>query len=213
MRRWWDLTEFSIVDEHFSLRLYTVSELKEWCVESCRAGLVQKKEKKVVRAKRMLVVPKLDARWQTWAKERGWEVKRSQCIKKKKNHQNHTSMFFCPRKVSPLGPIQALLELNQLGLLLVQICSPTQRYIRKVIQPQSESLRSHSTTGCILNLNFWAYHKNRKPPLTSSPLEKLQQATARPQLSPTLQAWPDGTSSQGRAPYLGHHGYVALLSW
>lgn len=59
------MTEFSIVDEHFSLRLYTVSELKEWCVESCRAGLVQKKEKKVVRAKRMLVVPKLDARWQT----------------------------------------------------------------------------------------------------------------------------------------------------
>lgn len=72
-----------------------------------------------------------------------------------KNHPNHTSMFFfCPRKVSPLAPIQAFLELNQLGLLLVQICSPTQRYIRKVVQPQSESLRSHSTTGCIFNLNF-----------------------------------------------------------
>lgn len=59
------MTEFSIVDEHSSLRLYIISELKEWCVDSCRAGLVQKKEKKVVGAKRMPVVPKSDARWQT----------------------------------------------------------------------------------------------------------------------------------------------------
>lgn len=59
------MTEFSIADEHSSLRLYIISELKEWCADSCRAGLVQKKEKKVVRAKRMPAVLKSNARWQT----------------------------------------------------------------------------------------------------------------------------------------------------
>lgn len=83
--------------------------------------------------------------------------------KKKKSSESHIHVFLSQESLS-FGSNSGFLELNQLGLLLVQICSPTQRYIRKVIQPQSESLRSHSTTGCILNLNFSAYHKNRTPP-------------------------------------------------